>query len=157
MAHEDKRQEQQVELSEAVSYALDEARMILPGIQALFGFQLVAVFNDRFSEIFGCWGQWLHLAALVLVALSCALAMTPAAFHRQNDRTKVSRELLDLSSAFIGSAMIPLLAAISIDVGLVAYVVSENAWVSGAMGGACALVFAALWLVFPRWRGKQRA
>jgi membrane protein YdbS with pleckstrin-like domain len=157
MAREDKRaqeqrEEQPVELSEAVTYALEEARMILPGIQALFGFQLIAVFNERFSEVFDSWGQWLHVAALVCVALACALAMTPAAYHRQNDRSKVSRELLNLSSVFIGSAMIPLLAAISIDVGLVAYVVSENRWISIGLGGVCAIVFVALWLVFPRRR-----
>jgi membrane protein YdbS with pleckstrin-like domain len=148
-------EEQQVKLSEAVSYALEEARMILPGIQALFGFQLIAVFDSRFDEIFDEWGQWLHLAALVLVALACALAMTPAAFHRHNERSKVSRELLDLSSFFIGGAMIPLLAAISIDVGLVAYVVSENEWISNGMGVLCALVFAALWIVYPRWRKRR--
>lgn len=155
MAPGEQPQEHDVKLSEAVTYALEEARMILPGIQALFGFQLVAVFNNRFSEVFGAWGQWLHLSALVLVALACALAMTPAAFHRQNERTQVSRELLDLSSVFIGSAMVPLLVAISIDVGLVAYVVSRNEWISNALGVLCAAVFAALWIVFPRW-GRRR-
>jgi hypothetical protein len=148
--------EESLGLDDAVRYALDEARMILPGIQALFGFQLVAVFNERFAEIFEPPGQVLHLAALVLVALSCALAMTPAAFHRQNGHGKVSRELLDLSSAFIGAAMLPLMAAISIDVGLVGYVVTQSPAVSTALGVACALVFAALWIVFPRRRRRSR-
>jgi hypothetical protein len=30
---------------------IEEARMVLPGIQALFGFQLIAVFNERFKEL----------------------------------------------------------------------------------------------------------
>lgn len=147
--------EKTVNLEDAVGYALDEARMILPGIQALFGFQLVAVFNDRFAEIFDVFGQALHLAALVLVALACALAMTPAAFHRHNDHGKVSRQLLDISSAFIGAAMIPLMAAISIDVGLVGYVVTQNAAISTVLGAACAIVFAMLWIVFPRRRRNR--
>jgi membrane protein YdbS with pleckstrin-like domain len=147
-------EEQSVELQEAVKYALDEARMVLPGIQALFGFQLIAVFNERFAEIFDEFGQALHLAALVLVALSCALAMTPAAFHRQNDHGKVSRQLLDISSLFIGAAMIPLMAAISIDVGLVGFAVTQSPVVSTALGAASALVFTALWIVFPRWRRR---
>ena len=153
----DRGQEKTVELDDAVSYALDEARMVLPGIQALFGFQLVAVFNERFKAIFDAWGQWLHLAALVLVALACALAMTPAAFHRQNDHGKISRELLDISSAFIGAAMVPLMVAISIDVGLVTYVVSENTGASIGLGAACAVVFAGLWIVFPRWMRRRHA
>ena len=152
----EREEEKPVKLEDAVSYALDEARMILPGIQALFGFQLVAVFNDRFPDVFGAFGQALHLAALVLVALSCALAMTPAAFHRQTDPSKISGELLELSSFFIGSAMIPLMAAISIDVGLVGYVVTGSDAISTGLGAVCALVFAALWLVFPRWRRRRR-
>ena len=37
-------------LPELVSHLLEECRMVLPGIQALFGFQLVAVFNQAFWE-----------------------------------------------------------------------------------------------------------
>jgi hypothetical protein len=156
MAGATQEEEKQVDLDTAVSYALDEARMILPGIQALFGFQLVAVFDQRFAEVFEEPGQILHLAALVLVALSCALAMTPAAFHRHNDRGRVSRELLDLSSNFIGAAMLPLMGAISIDVGLVGYVVTQNRAISTGLGVVCAAVFTALWIVFPRWRSRHR-
>jgi len=41
---------QELKLSEAAQTLLDECRMVLPGIQALFGFQLIAVFNDRFKH-----------------------------------------------------------------------------------------------------------
>ena len=37
-------------LETEVEQILEEARMVLPGIQALFGFQLIAVFNQRFDE-----------------------------------------------------------------------------------------------------------
>jgi hypothetical protein len=58
--------------------AIEEARMMLPGIQALFGFQLIAVFNNRFMEI-PTFEQELHLSAALLVAVAIALIMTPAA------------------------------------------------------------------------------
>src|ERR1700694_2515161 len=32
-------------------YTIEEARMVLPGIQAIFGFQLIAVFNQRFHDL----------------------------------------------------------------------------------------------------------
>ena len=35
--------------------AIEEARMVLPGIQALFGFQLIAVFNNA-NAIFSATG-----------------------------------------------------------------------------------------------------
>ena len=153
---DDEPEEKPVKLEDAVSFALDEARMILPGIQALFGFQLVAVFNQRFADIFDETGQLLHLAALVLVALSCALAMTPAAMHRQAHRMKVSKSLLAQSSFFIGAAMLPLMAAISIDVGLVGYAVTSSSAVATVLGAACAVVFVALWIVVPQLRKQGR-
>jgi hypothetical protein len=30
--------------------AIEEARMVLSGTQALFGFQLIAAFNERFQQ-----------------------------------------------------------------------------------------------------------
>jgi len=41
---------EELPLSKAVSLMLDECRMVLPGLQALFGFQLIAVFNSGFGD-----------------------------------------------------------------------------------------------------------
>lgn len=41
--------------TEALQQTLDEARMVLPGVQALFGFQLIAVFSDGFERRLGGW------------------------------------------------------------------------------------------------------
>lgn len=60
---------------------LREARVILPGAQALLGFQLVVTLNGRFSELPPALKN-LHLAAPCCVALSVIVLMTPAALHR---------------------------------------------------------------------------
>ncbi|HEX3599785.1 MAG TPA: DUF6328 family protein, partial [Lacipirellulaceae bacterium] len=73
--------EKREDISEAVSHLLEECRMVLPGIQALFGFQLVAVFNQRFAQV-PAFDQVLHLAATTLVAIAAALIMAPVAYHR---------------------------------------------------------------------------
>src|SRR2546423_11556181 len=77
--------------------AVEEARMVLPGIQALFGFQLMAVFNQRFSEL-GGRGQLIHFIAVLLIALSIGLIMTPAAYHRQVEPGSVSEYFVRLAS-----------------------------------------------------------
>jgi hypothetical protein len=59
--------------SDIVSHLLEECRMVLPGIQALFGFQLVAVFNQSFWEKVAHQEQILHFLAIGLVALSVRL------------------------------------------------------------------------------------
>jgi hypothetical protein len=68
---------------------IEEARMVLPGIQALFGFQLIAVFNERFRDL-ETPEQRLHYAALILVAAAIAIIMTPGAYHRIAEQTTVS-------------------------------------------------------------------
>src|SRR6185312_6704027 len=74
---------EEISLDAAARHVLEECRMVLPGIQALFGFQLIAVFNQGFGEKLSQAQQVLHLVALVLTTLSMALVMTPAALHRQ--------------------------------------------------------------------------
>jgi len=55
-------------LKEELSNILIEARMTLPGMQGLFGFQSIAVFNNRFAEL-PVWAICLHLCALCLNGL----------------------------------------------------------------------------------------
>jgi hypothetical protein len=38
-------------LEEETRTVIEEARMVLPGIQAVFGFQLIAVFNSGFHSL----------------------------------------------------------------------------------------------------------
>ena len=69
-------------LEEEIRTVIEEARMVLPGIQAFFGFQLIAVFNNRFQELTHT-EQVFHLIALLLLAVSIALIMTPASYIRK--------------------------------------------------------------------------
>ena len=53
---------EEVKLDSAASHLLEECRMVLPGIQALFGFQLIAVSNQGFSEKLSALQERLHVA-----------------------------------------------------------------------------------------------
>ena len=81
-------------------------------MQAVLGFQLIAVFNQRFQELLWQLEQLLHLAAFLLMALAMGLVMTPAAYHRQVERGRVSRRFVDLSSSLLTFAMLPLIAGV---------------------------------------------
>ena len=59
-------------LSEASSQLLNECRMVLPGIQTLLGFQLIAVFQPPFTELPRAT-QRLHLFAILCVVLAIGL------------------------------------------------------------------------------------
>jgi Family of unknown function (DUF6328) len=60
----DHEESEELPLSRAAEYLLEECRMVLPGIQALFGFQLIAVFNQGFGEKLTIGEERLHLVAI---------------------------------------------------------------------------------------------
>lgn len=143
-------------LSKQVEYLLEECRIVLPGLQVLFGFQLAVVFSDRFPLVLAHPQQVLHLLAMALVVAAIAVIMTPAAYHRQTEPREASASFLRLSTCLLLSSM-PLLAiAICLEFYLIAQVVLDgaSAWIAG---GLLAL-FALLWLMLPRvarWRKRR--
>jgi hypothetical protein len=136
-------------LGEEVNHIIEESRMVLPGIQALFGFQLIAVFNQRFDDVLPPAGRQVHLAAVVLVAIAIAFIMAPAAYHRQAERGSVSRYLAEYASRSITIALMPLLIAISLEIALVAFIVTHSALVAATMGILLSALFLWLWFYFP--------
>ena len=122
--------------------------MVLPGTQALFGFQLIAIFNSTFKELSFSW-QLVHLIALFFCATAMALTMTPAAYHRMAMRGRLSHGFTQLASWLIASAMAPLALAVGLDAVVVSEMVLENVWVATALGLALGAMFAILWFAWP--------
>jgi hypothetical protein len=123
--------------------------MVLPGIQALFGFQLMVVFSPGFSDKLNAPEQHLHLLAIGLVALSVAIIMTPAAYHRQTGSQEVTASFIHLSSRLLLWSMPPLAIAICLDFYLIARVTLGGALVP-LLTAALFAVFLALWFGLPR-------
>jgi hypothetical protein len=132
----------------AAMAALEEARMVLPGIQALFGFQLIAAFNERFQRLAES-EQVIHFVALILVALAIAIIMTPAAYHRLVERGSISEFFVRLASTMIAVAMLPLMIALCLEVYLLGRVILHQGKISIAVAGMLLIVFAGLWFGFP--------
>ena len=125
-----------------------EARMILPGIQALFGFQLIAVFQTSFKTILSQADQCIHLAALLFVTVSALLVLAPAAYHRESEH-QLSPHLISLSSRFIAIAMLPLALGICLDVYIVTKVITESEFVSLLITALIFSMYVWLWFIFP--------
>ena len=129
---------------------LDECRMILPGIQALFGFQLVTVFEPSFWEKFSHPERLLHLAAIAFVAVAVALVMAPAAYHRQAERDSISRDFILLASRLLLLSMAPLVIGMCLDFYLIAHVIVKDGPLSLTFAFLLLGVFATLWILLPR-------
>ena len=127
---------------------VEEARMVLPGIQALFGFQLIVIFNESFRQLTK-GEQLVHFTALILVALAIAIIMTPAAYHRLAEQRTVTDFFVRLASWLIAAAMAPLMVALSLEVYLLGRIVLDNPWAARTIAAMLLIVFAGLWFAFP--------
>jgi hypothetical protein len=140
---------EKLSLDKAAETLLDECRMVLPGIQALFGFQLIAVFSDGFDKKLSPFEQQLHVAAIALIALAIAIIMTPAAYHRHKGALEVTLRFIAVSTRLLLWAMTPLAVGICLEFYLVAHAVVPSpaiAWISGALFA----IYLLLWFVLPR-------
>jgi uncharacterized protein DUF6328 len=147
---------EQLSLEQAATHVLEECRTIVPGIQAVFGFQLIAVFNTGFGEQLSGAEQRLHLGAIALVVMAMALVMAPAALHRQAEPRSVSERFLRVSSRLLMLSMAPLALGVSVDVYLVARVILGARDGAAALAGMLLVVLGTLWFVLPRSRRLQR-
>lgn len=136
-------------LSKAAQYLLEECRTVLPGIQALFGFQLVVVFSDGFSKKLSVGEQRLHLLAIGLLAVAIALIMAPAAYHRQKGPLEVTSTFVRIASRLLLASMVPLAVSICIDFYLVGHVIYPGRLVP-VFAGALFSTIVVLWFVLPR-------
>jgi hypothetical protein len=148
-------EQEQLPLSKAAEYLLDECRMVLPGIQALFGFQLIVVFNRAFGEKLSAGEQRLHLVAIALVVVAVAIIMTPAALHRGMNPRQVSATFIRVSTRLLLWSMVPLALSICADFYLVGRIILGSTTVALWATGLFAL-FVMLWFVVPRAQTLQR-
>ena len=118
-------QRQELSLNEAATHVLEECRTVVPGMQALFGFQLIAVFSATFEQQLSPAERVLHLAAIVLVTVAIVLVMAPAALHRQTEPMAISQRFIDISSRLLMASMAPLAIGICLDVYVIARIIAR--------------------------------
>jgi hypothetical protein len=137
-------------LQEKLDHALTEARMVLPGAQALLGFQFVTMLSEGFSRLPQAL-QNLHLASLALMALSTALLIAPAAFHRVAEGGEYTERAYRFAGALVLAAMVPLALGLCGDFYIVAWKIT------GSSSLALGLSLAGLALFFGLWFGYSLA
>lgn len=127
---------------------IEEARCILPGLQAVFGFQTIAVFNDRFTDL-ATYAQACHLVGLCLLVVAMGLLMTPAVYNRAQHGRATSR-MLRISRKSIRGGLIPLAVGLSLDMLTVMSLATDSLALSIVAAVASLLLFVGLWYLLPR-------
>lgn len=131
-------------LTDRIKQALTEARIVLPGAQALLGFQFATMLLEGFERLPAALRS-LHVACLALIALSTILLMTPAAYHRIVMRGEDSEEFLQFTGRMILAAMVLLALGIAGDFLLVVAKVFDSTALGIASAITALVFFYGLW------------
>lgn len=138
-------------LSHKVTNVLTEARMVLPGVQALLGFQFGIMLAEGFQPL-PLSSKYVHLASIALTALSTILLITPAAYHRIVEQGEDTEYFHDFASRMVLAAMAPLALSVSGDFYVVVREVSGSAAWAITLSGLLLLLFFGLWFGFTTYR-----
>jgi Family of unknown function (DUF6328) len=138
-----------------IDWMLTEARVILPGAQALLAFQFIVTMSKRFADLPHPW-QVMHFVALGFLALAVLLLIAPAALHRVAFAGDDDERFLDMGSRIVTVALAPLALAIATDLTVAAFVLFERANVAIASGAVALVALLAVWFAIP-WRMSKRA
>lgn len=133
---------------------IEETRVILPGIQALFGFQTIVVFNERFADL-PEFAKDCHLIGLSMVIIAIALVVFPAVYYRYVGSDYLYPHMLTVSTRVVRSALLFLAAGLALDMFTVIYAATEQVLASVIGGGLAFLLLIAMWFFLPM--GARRA
>jgi hypothetical protein len=142
-------------LDERITQMLTEARVVLPGVQALLGFQLASVISQSFEKL-PAGSKAVHAASLGCITLAVILLIAPAAYHRIVFSGQESEEVHRFGSWFVTCATVPLAFGLSGDIYVVLTEITASAKI-GTLAASFTLVFlVGLWHVLPAVIRLQR-
>ena len=148
-ASENKHMEKsETQLRAKIEQLLTEARVIIPGAQALFGFQFVAMLTtgfDRLPQV----SKVMHALALGLIAINVVMLMMPAALHRLSFGGDDSRQFLSLGSALVVAAPLFLAGGIATESYVILRKIVDDGFWSASGASAVFIVLIICWYALP--------
>jgi hypothetical protein len=142
-------------LAVRIEQVLTEARMVLPGVQALLGFQLASMLMEGFDKLPEA-SKYVHLASLGFIAIAAILLMTPAAYHRIVEEGEDSEPFFRFASRMVLAAMVPLALGVAGDFYVVAAKVTGSPPLAGALATLVLGLFYGLWFGYTFYRRRRR-
>src|SRR5690349_11759989 len=138
-------------LSTQVDQLLTEARLIIPGAQALLGFQLTVTLTKAFSEL-PVEAKMAHAAALCCLGLAVLLLMAPASLHRIAFDGEDDPQFVKIGSWFVIAAPLPVALAIALDTYVAAGRALQSPTAAIALAIFAIVALLGCWYVYPTAR-----
>ena len=142
-------------LTDKIRHVLTETRVVLPGAQALLGFQFVTTLMEAFEKL-PLSLQYVHLASLFLVALSIVLLMTPAAYHRIVEKGEETEHFHAFASRTLIAAMIPLALGVTGDFFVVVNKITRSTKTAIIASALVLLFFYGFWFGLTLYRRSRQ-
>lgn len=131
-------------LDEKIKTVLIETRMVLPGAQALLGFQLISMFEKGFDRI-SFPDKIVHVASLLAVGVATVLLMAPAAFHRIAEAGENTERVHHYAAHMLLAAMFMLGLGMAGDFQVILHMMTRSHRLSIPLAAALLLFFYTLW------------
>lgn len=161
MPHDDPRQSTDQsgdgddKLVDRINAALTEVRVVLPGAQALLGFQTAIMFTESFARLPRAL-KYAHLASVLLIVLTVILLMTPAAYHRIGEQGRLSPHLHRVITRMLLAAMATLALGITAELYVVAHKITQSQPLSLTLAAATLATFYTLWFAYTLYTRHRR-
>lgn len=136
------------ELSMKIRHTLTETRMVLPGTQALLGFQLIVLLMEGFGALPSS-SKIVHLVSLAFTAITAVWLIAPAAYHRIVYEGEDSEEFNTVAGRFLLAAMVTLALSVTGDYFVIARQVTGSAALSAGAAGFLLVFFYGCWFAIP--------
>lgn len=131
-----------------IDQMLTEARVILPGAQALLGFQLIVTMTQAFAEMSFAL-RLMHFGALLAVAMAIVLLLAPAAVHRIAYNGMDNARFHGVGSMLVTVALAPLAVGIAADTYVATLKMLESATLATVGAVLVFVLLFGLWYVAP--------
>ena len=138
-----------------IEQLLTEARVVLPGAQALFGFQLAIVLTQTFEQLPKA-SIVVHAASLFLVALAVMMLMAPAPYHRIVYAGEDTEDMYRVGSVLVTAATAPLGLGLAGDVYVVIAKITGSFAIGSFTGGLALVFLIGLWYLYPIIEARRR-
>ena len=135
-------------LDARIDQMLTEARIALPGAQALLGFQMVIFLSKAFQAL-PALSRGLHLVAVCLLLISVVLLMAPPAYHRIVEDGEETERLYHFSRRVVLWATVPFGLSLACDLYVVVGTVLPGVGLRLGLSALTVLLCAACWYGYP--------
>ncbi|HYZ87911.1 MAG TPA: DUF6328 family protein [Myxococcales bacterium] len=134
----------EMKLEDKIVQVLTEARVVLPGAQALFGFQLAMTLMESYEQL-SASSQYVHLASICFIACTIVFLMAPPAYHRIVEHGQDTERFHRFASSMVVAAMVALPLGFAGDLWVVVRKQTGSVAAANLSAAATLVVFYGVW------------